>query len=88
MDVSVIKRRQWLKTLKSLGYYALVLGVILSVLYVLKSLILQIIGFLLIVAFIVIGFYFLGYLLFGIISLIIIVASVICALSILVYFLV
>ncbi|PGT62708.1 hypothetical protein COD86_02375 [Bacillus cereus] len=61
--------------------------IILIVLFLFKSVILQIIGITLIAAFICLGFYYLGYLLFGIISLIIVVGSVICAICVLGYFL-
>lgn len=88
MESSVIKHKQWLKILKSLGYYAVFCGVIFFVLFLLKTIILQVIGLILIIAFVAIGFYFLGYLLLGIFSLLIIVGSVICALSLLIYFLV
>lgn len=87
MSVSVANERRWLKILKSLGYYAIVLGVSLSILYVLKTFILQALGILLIGIFVAIGFYFLGYLLIGIFSLLFIVGSVICAVGLLVYFL-
>ncbi|PEE33595.1 hypothetical protein CN271_06995 [Bacillus cereus] len=60
---------------------------ILIILFLFKSAFLQIIGILLIIAFICLGFYYLGYLLFGIISLIIVVGSVIFAICILGYFL-
>ena len=78
---------QWLKTLKSLGYYAIVLGVILSILYVLKTVILQTLGILLIGVFLAMGCYFLGYLLLGVFSLILITGSVISVIGLLVYYL-
>lgn len=81
MSVSVANERRWLKTLKSLGYYAIVVGVILSIFYVLKTFLLQVLGVLVIGVFVAIGFYYLGYLLFGIISLFIIVGSVIAAIG-------
>ncbi|MGM2628537.1 hypothetical protein ACS2QL_28400 [Bacillus cereus group sp. Bce038] len=85
--ISVTNGSRWLKILKSLGYYAIVLGVILSILYVLKTVILQTLGILLIGVFIAIGFYFLGYLLIGICSLLLIIGGVICAICLLAYFL-
>ncbi|WJE84568.1 hypothetical protein [Bacillus sp. DX3.1] len=86
MSVSVANGKRWLKTLKSLGYYAIVLGVISSILYLLKTFILQVLGILVIVVFVAIGFYYLAYLLFGIISLFIIIGSVIAAIGVLAYF--
>ncbi|MED4653601.1 hypothetical protein [Bacillus pseudomycoides] len=81
MSVSVANGRQWLNTIKSLGYYAVLLGVISSILYVLKTFILQVLGILVIGVFVAIGFYYLAYLLFGIISLFIIIGSVIAAIG-------
>lgn len=86
MSVSVAGRR-WLKTLKLLGYSAIVLGVILSLLYVIKTFILQVLAILVIGVFVAIGFYYLAYLLFGIISLFIVIGSVIAAIGVLAYFL-
>ncbi|PFZ02731.1 hypothetical protein COL60_27005 [Bacillus pseudomycoides] len=85
MRVSVANESRWLKTLKSLGYYTIVLGVSLSILYVLKTFILQALGILLIGVFVAIGFYYLFYLLLGIFSIILIVGSVISAIGLLVY---
>ncbi|HHL0974048.1 TPA: hypothetical protein ACQUHP_005763 [Bacillus cereus] len=87
MGVPIVKQKQFLRVLKSLGYYIVVIGVVFSVLYLLKFIILQMLGTLLIIAFLALGFYFLGYVLIGVFSLLIIVGSVICALSLLVYFL-
>ncbi|MGG3523515.1 hypothetical protein ABES33_27740 [Bacillus pseudomycoides] len=87
MSVSVANERRWLKTLKLLGYYTIIMGVILIILYVLKTFMLQVLGVLVIGVFVVIGFYFLGYLLIGVLSLLIIVGSVICAVGLLVYLL-
>ncbi|PED08297.1 MULTISPECIES: hypothetical protein [Bacillus] len=87
MESSVTKHNQWLKFLQSLGYYTVFGGVIFFVLFLLKTIILQVIGLILIIAFVAIGFYFLGYLLLGIFSLLIVVGSVICTISLLVYFL-
>lgn len=86
MGVPIVKQKQFLRVLKSLGYYIVVIGVVFSVLYLLKFIILQMLGTLLIIAFLALGFYFLGYVLIGVFSLLIIVGSVICALSLLVYF--
>ncbi|PTC10593.1 hypothetical protein C6557_28315 [Bacillus wiedmannii] len=88
MESSVIKHKNHLRILKVLAYYTLVIGVIFCLLFLLKSIILQVLGVLIIIVFGAIGFYFLGYLLIGVFSLLIIVGSVICALSFLVYFLV
>lgn len=85
--ISVANGSRWLKTLKSLGYYITVWGVSLSILYVLKTFILQALGILLIGIFVAIGFYFLGYLLIGICSLLLIIGGVICAVCLLAYFL-
>ncbi|PDZ10826.1 hypothetical protein CON70_14720 [Bacillus pseudomycoides] len=85
MSVSVAGRR-WLKTLKLLGYSAIVLGVILSLLYLIKTFILQVLAILVIGVFVAIGFYYLAYLLFGIISLFIVIGSVIAAIGVLAYF--
>ncbi|CUB56412.1 hypothetical protein BN2127_JRS10_03679 [Bacillus subtilis] len=76
MESSVLKQKQWLKILKSLGYYAFFCGVIFFVLFLLKTIILQVLGTLLIIAFLALGFYFLGYVLVGVFSLLIIVGSV------------
>lgn len=61
--------------------------IILIVLFLFKSVLLQIIGILLIITFSCLGFYYLGSLLLGIISLIIVVGSVICAICVLGYLL-
>ncbi|AUB67244.1 hypothetical protein CSW12_30915 (plasmid) [Bacillus cereus] len=87
MESSVIKHKQWLKNLKSLGYYAFFCGVIFFVLFLLKTIILQVMGLILIIAFVAIGFYFLFYLLLGIFSLLLIVGSVISVIGLLTYFL-
>lgn len=81
MEAPVSKEKQNPKILKSFLFWILLL----SVLFLLKSFILQIIGVLLLVAFVCLGFYFLGYLLFGVLSLIIVVGSIICAIGILAY---
>ncbi|MBC6971852.1 hypothetical protein H9I32_05255 [Bacillus sp. Xin] len=81
MSISVANRRRWLKILKLLGYFTIVFGVILSILYLLKTFLLQVLGILLIVVFVAIGFYYLAYLLFGIISLLFIIGSVIAAIG-------
>ncbi|MGR5969601.1 hypothetical protein ACT7C1_21940 [Bacillus paranthracis] len=74
-----------MKILKSLGYYTIVLGVSVSILYVLKTFILQSLGILLIGLFVAIGFYFLFYLLLGIFSLLLIAGSVISVIGLLAY---
>ncbi|PEU10659.1 MULTISPECIES: hypothetical protein [unclassified Bacillus (in: firmicutes)] len=83
MEIQVSKSKKRAEFLKSAWFWVFLI----SVLYSFKTFILQIIGILLIIAFICLGFYYLGYLLFGIISLIIVVGSVICAICILGYFL-
>lgn len=83
METQVNKSKKRAGFLKSVWLWVLLIGI----LYLCKAFILQIIGILLIIAFICLGFYYLGYLLFGIISLIIVVGSVICAICILGYFL-
>ncbi|HDW3057972.1 TPA: hypothetical protein RMI67_005876 [Bacillus cereus] len=83
METQVNKPQKSAGFLKSVWFWVLLIGI----LYLCKAFILQIIGILLIIAFICLGFYYLGYLLFGIISLIIVVGSVICAICILGYFL-
>lgn len=83
--VSIANGSRWLKILKSLGYYTIVLGVSVSILYVLKTFILQSIGILLIGLFVAIGFYFLFYLLLGIFSLLLIAGSVISVIGLLAY---
>ncbi|MGH0951378.1 hypothetical protein [Bacillus mycoides] len=85
--ISIANGSRWLKTLKSLGYYTIVLGVSLSILYVLKTFILQALGILLIGVFVAIGFYFLFYLLLGVFSLILIAGSVISVIGLLAYYL-
>ncbi|MDF9623489.1 hypothetical protein P5775_12125 [Bacillus cereus] len=87
MGVPIVKQKQFLRVLKSSGYYIAIIGVVFIALYLLKFVILQILGSLLIIAFLALGFYFFGYVLIGVLSLLIIVGSVICALSLLVYFL-
>ncbi|PEZ41918.1 hypothetical protein CN345_06655 [Bacillus thuringiensis] len=87
MGVPIVKQKQFLRALKSSGYYIAIIGVVFSALYLLKFVILQILGSLLIIAFLALGFYFLGYVLIGVFSLLIIVGSVICTLSLFVYFL-
>ncbi|MEW4151155.1 hypothetical protein Q0N88_13110 [Bacillus thuringiensis] len=87
MGVPIVTKKQFLRVLKSSGYYIAIIGVVFSALYLLKFVILQILGSLLIIAFLALGFYFLGYVLIGVFSLLIIVGSVICTLSLLVYFL-
>ncbi|QDZ76568.1 hypothetical protein D0437_27350 [Bacillus cereus] len=77
--ISIANGSRWLKILKSLGYYTIALGVSVSILYVLKTFILQSIGILLI------GFYFLFYLLLGIFSLLLIAGSVISVIGLLAY---
>ncbi|TKH22200.1 hypothetical protein FC697_13940 [Bacillus wiedmannii] len=86
MESSVTKYNQWLKILKSLGYYSAFCIITLFVLFLLKTIILQVLGIILIIAFVAIGFYYLGYLLLGIISLLIMVGSVICAIALVAYF--
>ncbi|MGR5881153.1 hypothetical protein CN980_04250 [Bacillus cereus] len=83
--ISIANGSRWLKILKSLGYYTIVLGVSVSILYVLKTFILQSIGILLIGLFVAIGFYFLFYLLLGIFSLLLIAGSVISVIGLLAY---
>ncbi|MEK4504203.1 hypothetical protein [Bacillus sp. FSL R12-0069] len=84
--ISIANGSRWLKILKSLGYYTIVLGVSVSILYVLKTFILQSLGILLIGLFVAIGFYFLFYLLLGIFSLLLIAGSVISVIGLLAYF--
>ncbi|MFZ7759976.1 hypothetical protein ACO1DG_29275 [Bacillus thuringiensis] len=84
--ISIASGSRWLKILKSLGYYTIVLGVSVSILYVLKTFILQSLGILLIGLFVAIGFYFLFYLLLGIFSLLLIAGSVISVIGLLAYF--
>lgn len=81
MEAPVSKEKQNPKILKSFLFWVLLL----SVLFLLKSFILQIIGVLLLVAFVCLGFYFLWHLLFRVFALIIVVGSVICALGLLAY---
>ncbi|MED1305449.1 hypothetical protein BK704_20445 [[Bacillus thuringiensis] serovar konkukian] len=83
MEMSTSKPKKRPHFLKSLMFWLFIL----IVLFLFKSFILQIIGIILIAAFICLGFYYLGYLLFGIIALIIVLASVICAICVLGYFL-
>ncbi|PDZ43483.1 hypothetical protein [Bacillus wiedmannii] len=83
--ISIANGSRWLKILKSLGYYTIALGVSVSILYVLKTFILQSIGILLIGLFVAIGFYFLFYLLLGIFSLLLIAGSVISVIGLLAY---
>ncbi|EJR92698.1 hypothetical protein ABE42_37700 [Bacillus thuringiensis] len=83
--ISIANGSRWLKILKSLGYYTIVLGVSVSILYVLKTFILQSLGILLIGLFVAIGFYFLFYLLLGIFSLLLIAGSVISVIGLLAY---
>ncbi|MDC2867325.1 hypothetical protein [Bacillus sp. BP-3] len=83
----MIKQKNWLKRLKKLGYYIVISGGILAVLYFLTSFILQVIGVLLIGIFVAIGVYYLCYLIFGVVSLLIIVGSVIGTIGVLAYFL-
>ncbi|MED4714255.1 MULTISPECIES: hypothetical protein [Bacillus] len=85
--ISVANGSRWLKTLKSLGHYTIVLGVSLSILYVLKTVILQTLGILLIGVFVAIGCYFSFYLLLGVFSLLLIVGSVISVIGLLAYYL-
>ncbi|MGE6552365.1 hypothetical protein ACQKFK_26290 [Bacillus mycoides] len=85
--ISIANESRWLKTLKSLGYYTIVLGVSLSILYVLKTFILQVLVILLIGVFVAIGFYFLFYLLLGVFSLLLIAGSVISVIGLLAYYL-
>lgn len=84
--ISIANGSRWLKILKSLGYYTIVLGVSVSILYVLKTFILQSLGILLIGVFVAIGFYFLFYLLLGIFSLLLIAGSVISVIGLLAYY--
>lgn len=83
METQVSKSKKRAEFLRSVWFWVFFIGI----LYLFKAFILQIIGILLIIAFICLGFYYLGYLLFGIISLIIVVGSVICAICILGYLL-
>lgn len=83
--ISIANGSRWLKILKSLAYYTIALGVSVSILYVLKTFILQSIGILLIGLFVAIGFYFLFYLLLGIFSLLLIAGSVISVIGLLAY---
>lgn len=85
--ISIANGSRWLKILKSLGYYIIVLGVSVSILYVLKTFILQTLGILLIGVFVAIGFYFLFYLLLGVFSLLLIAGSVISVIGLLAYYL-
>ncbi|MBG9828793.1 hypothetical protein [Bacillus wiedmannii] len=85
--ISIANESRWLKTLKSLGYYTIVLGVSLSILHVLKTFILQVLVILLIGVFVAIGFYFLFYLLLGVFSLLLIAGSVISVIGLLAYYL-
>ncbi|PEE37778.1 hypothetical protein [Bacillus pseudomycoides] len=81
MEAPVSKEKQNPKILKSFLFWILLL----SVLFLFKSFVLQIIGVLLLVAFVCLGFYFLWHLLFRIFALIIVIGSVICAIGILAY---
>ncbi|WP_242306067.1 hypothetical protein [Bacillus cereus group sp. BfR-BA-01490] len=83
METHVSKKQKRTGFLRSAWFWLFLI----VILYLFKAFILQIIGILLIIAFICLGFYYLGYLLFGIISLIIVVGSIICAICILGYFL-
>ncbi|PEF41653.1 hypothetical protein [Bacillus wiedmannii] len=83
MEIQSSKQKNRPQIFKSLLFWV----IILIVLFLFKSVFLQIIGILLIIAFTCLGFYYLGYLLLGIISLIIVVGSVICAICVLGYFL-
>ncbi|PGT50117.1 hypothetical protein COD86_29090 [Bacillus cereus] len=82
MEIQARKSKKRAEILNSVWLWVFLM----SIVYLFKSFILQIIGVLLIFAFICLGFYYLGYLLFVIISLIIVVGSVICAICLLVYF--
>ncbi|WP_199674919.1 hypothetical protein [Bacillus cereus] len=83
MEMPTSKQKKQPQFFNSLLFWV----IILIVLFLFKSVFLQIIGILLIIAFTCLGFYYLGYLLFGLISLIIVIGSVICAICILGYLL-
>lgn len=83
MEAPVSKEKQNSKISKSFLFWILLL----SLLFLFKSFVLQIIGVLLLVAFVCLGFYFLWHLLFRIFALIIVIGSVICAIGILAYIL-
>lgn len=87
MESSVTKYNQWLEILRSLGYYTVFCAIILFVLFLSKTIILQMLGVILIIVFVAIGFYFLIYLLLGVFSLLLIAGSVISVIGLLAYYL-